>query len=86
MCNSIIMITSVFILLTIIKSCNCAYPKTIDIGLYRHDNSYKGDALDGVPNGYGIEFYSNNCIYCGEFLNGKKVGYGIMHCPNEDTY
>lgn len=57
-----------------------------ELGLYRHDHLYKGDALHGVPNGYGIETYSGDCKYYGEFLNGKKVGFGIMHCPDEDTY
>jgi hypothetical protein len=39
---------------------------------------YKGDHIDGIPNGHGVMIYTNGSKYTGNWLNGKKHGSGKM--------
>jgi hypothetical protein len=64
----------------------CLFALANSLDIYWNDDVYSGEALNGIPNGYGKEYYSDNCVYYGEFFNGKKVDFGIMNCPNENIY
>jgi hypothetical protein len=47
-------------------------------------NYYKGDIINGVPNGNGNLYNKNNIlIFSGRFKNGKKEGFGTEYFNNK---
>lgn len=47
---------------------------------------YVGEAVDGIPNGWGTFSYTNGDVYNGEWKDGKRTGQGTLTLANGDIY
>lgn len=41
------------------------------------DGQYKGQMMNGKPNGKGNTVFKNGDSYVGEYIKGKRDGYGV---------
>lgn len=54
--------------------------------IYENGDFYKGEMVNGLPNGKGQKTYLNGKIYVGTFLNGEPYGIGTKYYTNGDYY
>lgn len=55
----------------------------------RDKNTYKGDLMNYLANGFGIQVYKNTAqkwVYWGAFVDGKKNGWGFIKFQNGNIY
>jgi len=52
----------------------------------KDNNEYKGNMVNGLPEGYGTFIWDNGNRYDGNWKKGKQHGYGIMYYENGSVY
>ncbi len=68
--------TLLYIILSfVIVSCSKSKPSNTDT-LYFGQLCYRGEILNGKPNGYGVLTIGDSTLYYGTWKNGKRCGYG----------
>ena len=70
---------------------NFIYPIIKDLEIitlyYNNGTYYKGDVINGLRHGKGIQYYKNgNIKYEGDFINDKYEGNGKYHFENGEYY
>jgi hypothetical protein len=52
----------------------------------KDNNEYKGNMVNGLPDGYGTFIWANGNRYDGNWKEGKKHGYGVLYYENGAVY
>ena len=48
--------------------------------------TYKGQMMNGKPNGKGSTVFKNGNTYVGEYIKGKREGYGVYTFSDGERY
>lgn len=45
--------------------------------MYANGDKYKGEFINGLPQGYGEYFWADGAMFKGDFKQGARNGYGL---------